>query len=131
MIKIVIIFVVQHELTQSAREGMKKGRDFRLKTHLYLTTATTEGQDEKRIEYWYRTQFCRILKAFVCRINPKIVFYRLYYHILNIKYNPAKHILVNDKKKVCMSLFPNNKTIANFFLQQDFASAHSDKVATK
>lgn len=55
MIKIVIMYVVQHELTQSAREGMKKGRDFRLKTHLYDTTATTEGQDEKRIEYWYRS----------------------------------------------------------------------------
>lgn len=30
-----------------------------------------------------------------------------------------------------MSLFPNNKTIANFFFQQDFASAHNDKAATK
>lgn len=30
-----------------------------------------------------------------------------------------------------MSLVPNNKTIANFFFQQDFASAHNDKAATK
>lgn len=30
-----------------------------------------------------------------------------------------------------MSIFPNNKTNANFFFQQDFASAHYDKAATK
>lgn len=39
----------------------------------------------------------------------------------------------NFKAFVCMymSLVPNNKTIANFFFQQDFASAHNDKAATK
>lgn len=59
-------------------------------------------------------QFCRNLKAFVCRINPQIVFYRLYYHILNSKLNITQPSIYwwMTKKNVCICLyFPITKQL--------------------